>query len=99
MAQKDFQKDSFVEAVTTAARYFAERWWDGGAQPMLLAPPALPQEPEQVLTRPEAAKLMKVSPTTVTRMRAEGSLKPIKELLPLVRYRKEDVQKFIDKRR
>ena len=42
MSQKDFQKDSFVESVTTAARYFAERWWVGGGQPMLLPSPALP---------------------------------------------------------
>jgi hypothetical protein len=99
MSQKDFQKDSFVEAVTTAARYFAERWWDGGGQPTMLLAPALPAEPEGVLTRTEAAKEMKVSPTTVTRMRSEGVLNPIKELLPVVRYRKEDVQKLIQKRR
>jgi hypothetical protein len=101
MSQNDYGKDTFLEAFTVVAREIASRMWDGwGSVPPAIAIPTPNPGDNQLLTRTEAAKFLRVSPTTVTRMRSEKLLHPVKELLPgSVRYRKEDLQAFIDKRR
>jgi hypothetical protein len=101
MSQKDASKDLFIEAIATAARIWAERWYDGGAPANPLATLAPPIEGEEVLLdRCEAAKLLKVSPTQITRMRAKGQIEPVRRLLPgKVRYLKSDLEHFLRKRR
>ena len=102
MAQDDALKDLFVDAIATAARLWAARYWDGGtASPgIAFAPPPAELDNSTLLTRQEAARLLKVSPTQITRMRAKGQIEPVKRLLPgKVRYLKADIEKFIHKRR
>ena len=102
MPQIDSLKDSFVDAISTAARIWAERWWEGGnnGPPVALAAPAPEPQNDPLLTREEAAKLLKVSPTQITRMRSKGKIEPVRHLLPgKVRYKRSDLERFIDKRR
>lgn len=102
MPRTDLLKDSFVEAISTAARIWAERWWEGGnnGPPVALAAPAPEPDNDPVLTRVEAARVLKVSPTQITRMRSKGQIKAVERLLPgKVRFRRSDIEKFIDKRR
>jgi hypothetical protein len=101
MSQKDTPKDAFIEAIATAARIWAERWYDGGAPagPLATLDPPI-NDVEVLLDRCEAAKLLKVSPTQITRMRAKGQIEPVRRLLPgKVRYLKSDLERFIKKRR
>jgi excisionase family DNA binding protein len=100
MPEENIKKDLFVEAVATAAKLWAERYWTGGTvEPVTLSPPE-PDGDDEVLTRQEAARLLKVSPTQITRMRARGQLAAVKRLLPgKVRFLRSDLDKLLHKRR
>jgi predicted DNA-binding transcriptional regulator AlpA len=111
MLQKvEVSRSDFVTSFLVVARFYAERCYDNPSLPLsshLGGPPAvngsttngeIPDD-DPVLTRKEAAKLLKVSPSTLDRMRKDGDLPPIKHLLPMVRYRTSDVRTYIQKRR
>lgn len=99
MGQKDLTRDEVIHSFEIVGRFLGELLYDSPLRAIVAAAPQPQLDGPDVLTRAEAAKMLKVSPTTITRMRSENVLHPVKELLPIVRYRREDLQKFIDKRR
>lgn len=52
----------------------------------------------ELLTRKQVAQLLKVHPLTISRMTARGELPMIKANRRLVRFRRTDVQKWINER-
>ena len=52
---------------------------------------------EEVLTRKEAARFLKVSPIQVYRLTRQGELPVIKRGRRYVRYRKSDLLAFLDR--
>jgi excisionase family DNA binding protein len=52
----------------------------------------------ELLTKAEVAGLLKLSPRSVDRLRVRGNL-PAMKILSSVRFRKEDVQAYIEAQR
>jgi hypothetical protein len=106
MSQKDaFARQDFLRSWNVVANQVGEWLYDafsasGGLQPITPGLITVPEAGGEVLTRQGAAKVLKVSVASIDRMRADGSLQPIKALLPgKVRFRESDVQLLISKRR
>ncbi len=99
MVQKDLTRDEVIQAFEIVGHFLGGLLFDSPLRAFASGPAPVVVDEEKLFTRTEAAKELKVSPTTITRMRSEGVLLPVKEMLPIVRYRKSDLQKFINKRR
>jgi len=97
MTQKDFRRQEIGEAWATVGRFIGEMLYDLHSPAVVIAAPrkkvADPADAD-LLTREEAAKELRCSPTTITRYRRQKILLPVPRLLPgLVRYAREDVER------
>jgi excisionase family DNA binding protein len=99
MSKPDFSRQEFIDAAVIVSRVLAESFYDSlHISRQITLEPTAPAE-QDICTRTEAAELLKVSTSTVDRMKKTGALPAVKELLPIVRFRKSDLRHFIQKRR
>jgi excisionase family DNA binding protein len=99
MARMDVKKQEFADAAAHFARLAAEWWFDnGGKSPVAVASAPVEDGTEPLLKRLEAAKMLKVSVSTVDRLARAGDIIPVVITGRAPRYKKEDIERLIRRR-